>query len=222
MVREFTLVLFNSNSENCTQSVKIKERSAKKSIEQNDYNQRENFATQENTLNVNETPELPDRNYLQDIDFVSQEFDLILKRPELPEREYLEDIDFVAQEFDLILKRPPSIPCRLAEKGSGKSETDGIELRELQSNENQVMNQSTVETSHYMALLKTAQENDDISNVYQSLKPERQTPHETIVEIHGGGYPHNNTYQSLIAIKEDVKSCDSGHYQSLSLKKASP
>ena len=197
MVREFTLVLFNSNSENCTQSVKIKERSAKKSIEQNDYNQRENFATQENTLNVNETPELPDRNYLQDIDFVSQ-------------------------EFDLILKRPPSIPCRLAEKGSGKSETDGIELRELQSNENQVMNQSTVETSHYMALLKTAQENDDISNVYQSLKPERQTPHETIVEINGGGYPHNNTYQSLITIKEDVKSCDSGHYQSLSLKKASP
>ena len=32
--------------------------------------------------------------------------------PQLPERGYLTDIDFVAQEFDLILRRPPELPQR--------------------------------------------------------------------------------------------------------------
>ena len=36
--------------------------------------------------------------------------------PELPDRKYLEDIDFVAQEFDLILRRPPDIPSKCTEK----------------------------------------------------------------------------------------------------------
>lgn len=35
--------------------------------------------------------------------------------PELPDREYLTDIDFVAQEFSLILCRPPDVPERSVE-----------------------------------------------------------------------------------------------------------
>lgn len=35
--------------------------------------------------------------------------------PELPNREYLTDIDFVAQEFDLLLKRAPELPNRIIE-----------------------------------------------------------------------------------------------------------
>ena len=37
------------------------------------------------------------------------------RMPELPDRKYLEDIDFVAQEFDLILRRPPDIPSKCTE-----------------------------------------------------------------------------------------------------------
>lgn len=35
--------------------------------------------------------------------------------PELPDRVYLTDIDFVAQEFNLILRRPPDLPERSAD-----------------------------------------------------------------------------------------------------------
>ena len=124
----------------------------------------------------------------------------------------------MAQEFDLILRRPPSVPCRLDEKG--KSETNGLELQALHSSEKQVTNQSTLEASHYMALLSTTQENDGISNIYHSLNSKRQISQEASEEIHGERYSHNNTYQSLIPVKEGTNSSESGHYQSLSLKKA--
>ena len=38
--------------------------------------------------------------------------------PELPNREYLNDIDFVVQEFDLILTRPPELPERTDDSSS--------------------------------------------------------------------------------------------------------
>ena len=43
------------------------------------------------------------------------------KPPQLPDREYLTDIDFVAQEFDLILRRPPELPDRSEEENSSKN-----------------------------------------------------------------------------------------------------
>ena len=43
------------------------------------------------------------------------------KPPQLPDREYLTDIDFIAQEFDLILRRPPELPDRSEEENSFKN-----------------------------------------------------------------------------------------------------
>ena len=69
-------------------------------------------------------PELPERGYLEDIDFVVSEFDMILRRnPELPARAYLEDIDFICKEFNFFfrkksrhqLKEEPKISCHSAE-----------------------------------------------------------------------------------------------------------
>ena len=59
-------------------------------------------------LNKDGEPVLPDRGYLEDIDFVVNEFDMILRtEPDLPARAYLEDIDFVSKEFDLFFRRKP-------------------------------------------------------------------------------------------------------------------
>ena len=69
-------------------------------------------------------PELPERSYLEDIDFVVSEFDMILRRnPELPARAYLEDIDFICKEFNFFfrrksrhqLKEEPKDSCRSTE-----------------------------------------------------------------------------------------------------------
>ena len=57
-------------------------------------------------LDEESEPEIPERGYLEDIDFVVSEFDLILRsNPELPARAYLEDIDFVSKEFELFFRR---------------------------------------------------------------------------------------------------------------------
>ena len=57
-------------------------------------------------LDEESEPELPERGYLEDIDFVVSEFDMILrKNPELPARAYLEDIDFLSNEFELFFRR---------------------------------------------------------------------------------------------------------------------
>ena len=59
----------------------------------------------DNSVKIGE-PGLPERGYLEDIDFVVNEFDMILRtKPELPARDYLEDIDFVSEEFELFFRR---------------------------------------------------------------------------------------------------------------------
>lgn len=52
------------------------------------------------------SPELPDRGYLEDIDFVVSEFDMILcTAPELPARGYLEDTEFLERESDVLFQQ---------------------------------------------------------------------------------------------------------------------
>jgi hypothetical protein len=60
-----------------------------------------NDNAQADTNDIHECePELPERGYLEDIDFVVSEFDMILHTtPKLPAREYLKDIDFVSKEL---------------------------------------------------------------------------------------------------------------------------
>ena len=89
--------------------------------------------------------------------------------PELPDRKYLQDIVFVAQEFDLILRRPPDIPSRLTDKEGSKNVKDGIDLKVIDSGEHPAM-----ETSHYMSLLKAQESDNASSNTYQSLKIRKQ------------------------------------------------
>ena len=47
--------------------------------------------------------------------------------PELPNREYLTDIDFVAQEFDLLLRRAPELPKRIEDSTNILTSTDATE-----------------------------------------------------------------------------------------------
>jgi hypothetical protein len=44
--------------------------------------------------------------------------------PELPNREYLTDIDFIAQEFDLLLTRAPEVPNRIEDSTNILTSTD--------------------------------------------------------------------------------------------------
>ncbi len=69
-----------------------------------------NDNAQADTHDIHERePELPERGYLEDIDFVVSEFDMILRTtPKLPARAYLEDIDFVSKEFELFFRRKSS------------------------------------------------------------------------------------------------------------------
>ena len=53
--------------------------------------------------------------------------------PELPDRKYLQDIDFEAQEFNLILRHPPDLPSRLTDKEGSKNVKDGIDLKVIDS-----------------------------------------------------------------------------------------
>lgn len=47
--------------------------------------------------------------------------------PELPNREYLTDIDFVAQEFDLLLRRAPEVPKQIENSTNILTSTDATE-----------------------------------------------------------------------------------------------
>lgn len=98
------------------------------------------------------------------------------KTPELPERDYLEDIDFVTQEFDLFFKRPPEVPSRLTEAEGSKEKEGGTELKLMYSSEQStIMDKSATEESHYMPLMKTSRKDDDSSeSAYQSLQPRKQ------------------------------------------------
>ena len=68
--------------------------------------QKQNNGADSSNFENEEDPTLPERGYLEDIDFVANEFDMILRaKPNLPDRNYLEDIDFVSNEFDLFFRR---------------------------------------------------------------------------------------------------------------------
>ena len=97
--------------------------------------------------------------------------DLIGNPPELPDREYFEDIDFVSQEFDLFFRHRPNVSSSLTEKEKSRKGDDGIELEVLDSShsEQPVKDKYITEASHYMSLT-----NGNSDHIYQSLKPGEQ------------------------------------------------
>ena len=107
--------------------------------------------------------------YLPGQGSASADDDLIENAPELPNREYFEDIDFVAQEFDLFFRRRPDVSSSLTEKKENRKGEDGIELEVLDSSEQPVKDKGTTEASHYMSLT-----NGNSDHVYQSLKSGKQ------------------------------------------------
>ena len=86
-------------------------------------------------------PQLPERGYLEDIDFVVNEFDMIIRtKPELPARAYLEDIDFVCKEFEFFFRRKSS-KDRLEEKQKvADCSANASETLELTSEANGLLN----------------------------------------------------------------------------------
>ena len=93
-------------------------------------------------LNAESEPEIPERGYLEDIDFVVNEFDMIFRtNPELPARAYLEDTDFVSKEFDLFFKRNQEKQKAesMCGNGASTSETPKFVL-DSEANESPILN----------------------------------------------------------------------------------
>ena len=95
--------------------------------------------------------------------------------PELPDREYLEDVDFVSKEFDLFFKRQPDLPTRMDDNLVNKDTKNEIEEKALSCLEEQPtsMEKPEEETNHYMPLKVTK---EDSVSAYESLKPRKQQP----------------------------------------------
>ena len=109
------------------------------------------------------------RGYLPGQGSTSTDDDLIENAPELPNREYFEDIDFVAQEFDLFFRRRPDVSSSLTEKVESRIREDRTEMEVLDSCEQPVKDKSTTEASHCMSLT-----NGNSDHAFQSLKPGKQ------------------------------------------------
>ena len=134
--------------------------------------------------------------------------------PELPDRDYLEDIDFVSKEFDLFFKRPPDLPTRMDDNlnGDNNNETEEKVLSCLEE-QPAPMEKLEEEASHYMSL-KVTQEGGQ-SSVYESLKPQKQQP---TVYVNFKFKEESNSeghYQPLMLATLESKDYTSSHYQSL-------
>ena len=139
--------------------------------------------------------------------------------PELPDREYLEDIDFVSKEFDLFFKRKPNLPTRMDDDSgdNSKSENGETEVNVTCSKEQPAtMEKSMAKTSHYMSL-KTAQEDGKSSaSVYQSLMPRKKPFASTDANDNKESNPGSH-YQPLTLARQESKDHDQSHYQSLNV-----
>ena len=134
--------------------------------------------------------------------------------PELPDREYLEDIDFVSKEFDLFFKRQPDLPSRMynLEEDGCKNEDGKTEVEVATSQEQpDTMEKCAEEASHYMSLKKTQED----ASVYQSLKLQKQWP--TAYENASLSKTESH-YQPLALAKQESKDHTSSHYQALNAK----
>ena len=98
--------------------------------------------------------------------------------PELPDREYLEDIDFVSKEFDLFFKRQPDLPTRMDDNLVNEDNKNETEEKALSCLEEQPasMEKPEEEASHYMPLKITKESGQSSVSAYESLKPRKQQP----------------------------------------------
>lgn len=151
--------------------------------------------------------------------------------PELPEREYLEDIDFVCKEFDLFFKRKPELPARTSEnKESTTAKNDGgFELEPVSDHQKKIATATVKESgpgpgvpqeeSHYMSLRKIQEESS--SSEYQSLtlisKEQPNAYRDTDVTKEST----ESHYQPLIFVKPSSKSQPTSEYQSLNVTTSS-
>ena len=134
--------------------------------------------------------------------------------PELPDREYLEDIDFVSKEFDLFFKRQPDLPTRMDDNLSNNE----VEEKVLSCSKEQPapMEKPEEKANHYMPLKVTQKGGQSSVSVYESLKPRKQQPTAYMNVKLKEESSTGSHYQPLTLEKHKQKSKDpSSHYQSL-------
>ena len=168
-------------------------------------------------------PTLPERRYLEDIDFVAGEFDMILNtRPDLPDRGYLEDIDFVVGEI--------FFPKKEGENTAPQNHEPALEMKDLSTNDREASSHSKVaketniyqqpvgakgrgETSHSMQANTSSDETTGESH-YQPLiiqGTQRCSDYES-VQI-------RSTSGTTAHVTCSTDNDSSGHYQPLMLHK---
>ena len=96
--------------------------------------------------------------------------------PQLPDREYLEDIDFVSKEFDLFFTRRPELPARAPDEEESKDDSKNKAYedscsKEMKNEQSPKIDKGTSEESHYMSLKKPPEE-----SVYQQLTTIKKEP----------------------------------------------
>ena len=140
--------------------------------------------------------------------------------PELPNRDYLEDIDFVSKEFDLFFKRKPHLPTRVDDNSNGDSKNEAEEKVSCSNEQPAATDECAQEASHYMSLKDTQEGGQSSVSTYESLKPRKQRPtaYENVnykEESNSGSH-----YQPLVFAKHVQGSKDntSSHYQSVNVK----
>ena len=136
--------------------------------------------------------------------------------PELPNRDYLEDIDFVSKEFDLFFKRQPDLPARMDENLNGDSKNETEKNVSCSKEQPAVTKKQTEEASHYMSL-KDAQDCGQSSvSVYESLNSQKkQSILNETAKFKAEESNAASHYQPLTFAEN--KDYTSSHYQSLNV-----
>ena len=158
-------------------------------------------------------PELPERSYLEDIDFVVSEFDMILRRnPELPARAYLEDIDFICKEFNFFFRRKskcqlekePKDSCRSAELDpEGDGSNSDATTEDDKDDEYAFLSEATVPCDHESPMVSSKQRSNPVVHINRPLL---NVPHTSVSH----GKASESQYQPLMSATgrmQDPSSC---------------
>lgn len=98
-----------------------------------------------------------------------QEKDLTNEAPELPKRAYLQDTDFVAQEFEFLFRHRLAIHPRSAKCQQPIGISGGSMVTSQAFWQNKDLQTQEKQESHYMSLIKMRESKEQHDNLYQSL-----------------------------------------------------
>lgn len=147
--------------------------------------------------------------------------------PQLPDRQYLTDIDFVSQEFDLILRRPPELPGRPEEDIMEAESVIGGKMKKMNQFD---VSRSDCKSGQELSWKVTSSArpnkyNLTVPNAHVNKSQSQNQASTSQAPIKRGQPPHGNTRYQVPAIKANkgaINTTSSLHHQPVSFTQQQP